>query len=294
MGGGPMLTIADGPISVELLPEIGARLHRLRAFGHDLLRTPDDQATHAEDPFRWGAYVMAPWCNRIAAAPTQVGRDLVDLGSNFVDGSAIHGQVYAMPWTVRSDGTLSVRGGGDGWPWRYESTLRVTIGGAVVTVEQSLTNLADTPMPAGLGLHPWFRSPLEVSVNAGQVLPSNTDSAASLESVSGLLDLRTIRPMPDEVDAAWPVAGDPAVELRWPTLGVEAALSARSEAGVWIVAASPRGLDAVAIEPQTHAPYGLRRLLVGEPGALNLLSPGASLALTTTLAFRQAPPDRLA
>lgn len=98
-----MLTFADGPIEVELLPAVGARLHRLRAFGHDLLRTPDDPAEHARDPFRWGAYVMAPWCNRIAAVRTDVNGETVSVPSNFPDGTAIHGQVYDARWDVEAD-----------------------------------------------------------------------------------------------------------------------------------------------------------------------------------------------
>ena len=95
------VVIADGPLEVVVLPEAGARLHRLRAFGHDVLLTPDDPATHLADPFFWGAYVMAPWCNRIEARPTRIGAREVDLASNFPDGTAIHGQVYARPWTAR-------------------------------------------------------------------------------------------------------------------------------------------------------------------------------------------------
>jgi aldose 1-epimerase len=280
-----LLTVAHGPIEVELLPDVGARLHRLRVFGHDLLRTPDDPAEHVRDPFAWGAYVMAPWCNRIDAAPTAVDGQLVALASNFEDGTAIHGQVYDAPWQVEQDATLRRRGGGDGWPWPYECTLRATIDGAVLLIEQSLTNLADGPMPAGLGLHPWFRRPLDVRIDARRVIPSNLDPAARPEPVAGLLDLRAMAPMPDQLDAAWLDLGDPPVELRWPTLGVAASLRAHSDAGVWIVAASPHGLDAVAIEPQTHAPHGLSRYQHGERGGLFALASGAVLQLSISLAF---------
>jgi aldose 1-epimerase len=281
------ITIAEGPIEVELLPDVGARLHRLRVFGHDLLRTPDDPSAHLRDPFGWGAYPMAPWCNRIAAAPTVVDGKLVALAANFEDGSAIHGQVYAVPWQLRPDGTLWAQGGGDGWPWRYESTLRITIIDAALRIEQSLANLAATPMPAGLGLHPWFRRPLEVRIDAARVLPSNTDPSARVVPVSGLLDLRAMGRMPDDLDAAWLGTGDPSVELRWPALEVVASLRARSDAGLCIVAASPRALDAVAIEPQTHLPQGLRRYLHGEPAGLLALAPQATMRLTTELAFRR-------
>ena len=114
------VVIADGPLEVVVLPEAGARLHRVRAFGHDIILTPDDPATHLADPFFWGSYVMAPWCNRIEARPTAIGSRTVDLASNFPDGSAIHGQVYLRPWTRADDGSFVVSGGGDGWPWTYD------------------------------------------------------------------------------------------------------------------------------------------------------------------------------
>jgi aldose 1-epimerase len=285
-----LLAVADGPIRVELLPAVGGRLHRLQAFGHDLLRTPDDPAEHARDPFRWGAYVMAPWCNRIAAVPTHVDGDTVSVSSNFPDGTAIHGQVYDARWDVASDDSLSISGGGDGWPWTYRSSLRVTIANAVVTIEQSLTNLADRPMPGGLGLHPWFRRPLDVSIQAEAVLPSNLDPDASVQAVSGPWDLRRMRHVPDDIDATWLAPRDPAVELRWPDFGVGATMRVRSGAGVCIVVASPTTLDAVAIEPQTHAPHGLRRFMSGEPGGLHPIQPGATMRLTTELTFEAVMP----
>lgn len=282
-----MLTIADGPIEVELLPAVGARVHRLRVFGHDILRTPDDPAEHRRDPFAWGAYVMAPWCNRIAAEPTQVGDRTVDLPSNFPDGSVIHGQVYDTAWGRRQDGLLAVRGGGDGWPWRFETTLRVTVHGSAVQIRQSLTNLADTRMPGGLGLHPWFRRPLELRLHASKVLPSNLELAASVEPISARWDLREMRPIPDDLDGSWGRLGHPAVELRWPEIGLRAAMRVRSDAGTWIAVASPADLDGAAIEPQTHLPQGLRRYLNAKPGRLHPMAPGATITLTTELAFRE-------
>lgn len=282
-----LLAVAGGPIETELFPAVGGRLHRLRVFGQDLLRTPDDLTRHAADPFSWGGYVMAPWCNRIAAVPTMVGDALVRLRPNAADGSAIHGQVYAVPWAVRADGSLWVRGGSDGWPWPYETTFRASVADRVLTIEQTLTNLGTDAMPGGLGIHPWFRRPLEVRISAERVLTSNTDPDAPIEPVAGNLDLREFRRMPDDLDAAWPDPGDPAVELAWPDLGIRATVQARSEAGVCIVAASPGWLDAIAIEPQTHLPQGLRRYLRSEPGGLHPIQPGETLSLVIELAFER-------
>ena len=279
-----VLALGEGPVRVELLPGLGGRLHRLQAFGHDLLRTPADPAVHARDPFLWGGYLMAPWCNRIAAVPAPFGGQIVDLPSNFPDGSAMHGQVYAAPWQVKADGTLSVRGGGDGWPWPYECTLRADVDDAVLSIHLALTNRGESPMPGGIGLHPWFRGPLEVRVRADQVVPSNTDPAARLEPVSGPFDLREMRPMPIGLHAAWLATADPALEMQWP-VGVRASVHVISDAAAWIVAASPSDLDAVAIEPQTQAAYGLERLLAGEPGAMQPIGPGATMRLRIELTF---------
>ena len=94
--------------------------------------------------------------------------------------------------------------------------------------------------------------------------------------------------MANDLDAAWLPDRDPVVELYWPEIGVSALLRARSEKGVCIVAASPSSLDAIAVEPQTHAPYGLRRLGRGEAHGLSWLAQGDTLRLDLGFAFEQA------
>jgi aldose 1-epimerase len=283
------LRISDGSIEVVVLPQVGARLHRLRAFGHDLLRTPADPATHTEDPFFWGCYVMAPWCNRIEASPVRVDSQRVALGSNFPDGSAIHGQVYARPWDVQADGTLRIRSGGDGWPWAYEVSQRIEVADGVVRIELALTNLAEDPMPAGLGIHPWFRRPLLLAIRGDTVRRSNTESEPWPEPVSGPFDLRAVGAMADDLDGTWSDLTEPPVELRWPEQDIRAVMRTASP-NSYVVAASPRSIDAIAVEPETHAPQGLRRLLGDEPGGLTRLDPGRTFRLHVDLAIDRLDP----
>lgn len=278
------LTFASDEVEAVVLPEIGARLHRLRVSGHDLLRTPDDVSAHEREPFFWGSYVMAPWCNRIDGGPMRVGSRQVALGSNFPDGSAIHGQVYARAWEVRDDGTLATRAGGNGWPWEYEVVQRVEAAERVLRIDLAITNHSTDPMPAGLGIHPWFRQPVLVAIRGDAVFEPNTATPARPEPVRGPLDLRRLGEMPPGLDATWADLGVPPVELGWPDLGIRATMEVTAPS-VYIVAASPPDLDAVAVEPETHAPQGMRRLINGEPGPLASVQPGASLSLSVTLAF---------
>jgi aldose 1-epimerase len=277
------LVYSSANLEVTLLPSLGARLHRLRAFGHDLLRTPDDPRTHETDPFFWGGYVMAPWCNRVATGPLKVGDRVIDLPQNFSDGSAIHGQVYVASSRQTGEGEFTIVGRGGGWPWPYSSSLAIEVTGDDLRLHQRLTNLADDPMPAGLGLHPWFRDPISIAIHAQRAYGSNTDSPAVATPVRGNLDLRQLQPMAIGTDATWVDVSDPPVELFWTNSGVRATLRASAPA-LHITAANP-GIGAIAVEPQTHAPQGLRRLTNQEDGALQMLDPTESLVLTSVLSF---------
>jgi aldose 1-epimerase len=273
-------------MEVVILPEVGGRIHRIRAFGQDILRTPDDPAMHVVEPFLWGAYVMAPWCNRATPGRMVLAGREVTLAANFPDGTAIHGLVSSARWVQRSSGNLAYVGGGgrDGWPWAFEVSETASLTGATLTLECRVRNLDDAPMPAGIGLHPWFRRPVELRVPAEAVYSTNSQSAPDPATVTGARDLRSLAPPADGLDDTWTQLTEPRVELTWPASGVQAILEVETDGGGLLVAvASPPAIDAIAVEPQTHGPDPLRRLALGEPDPPVLLPPGASVRLALRL-----------
>jgi aldose 1-epimerase len=284
-----LVRIAGGPIELEVLPDVGARLHRLRVHGHDLLRTPHDLRPHRDDPYFYGSYPMAPWCNRVAAGPMTVAGRLVDLPATFPDGTAIHGQVARRAWIQVEDGRFRTEGGGDGWPWRYEVEQRIRIEGARLELGLRLTNWSDVPMPGGIGFHPWFRRPVRVAIAGASVHRSNLATDAEPVPVAGRYDRHALEEMPEGLDSTWTELAEPPVVLEWPEAGIRATMTVDAPSR-FIVAATLPGTDAVAVEPQTHAPDGIRRLVAGEPGGLALISPDASLELVVGLAFAPADP----
>jgi aldose 1-epimerase len=279
-----LVTLGDDDLAVEVLPGVGARIHRIRFGGVEILRTPEDPAVHVAQPWFWGSYPLAPWCNRVPAGPGRAAGRAIDLPSNFPDGTAIHGQVAEAAWTDEGAGRFRIRRGGDGWPWPYEVVQTLVVEAPCVELTLGLTNQGDRPMPAGLGIHPWFRDPVEVTIRAASVHPSNVDPSPIPEPVSGDLDRRSPGPLAVGVDAAWTDLGDPPVELAWPAERLRATLTTSPNAR-YIVAAHLDGIDATAVEPNTHAPAGLRRLALGEPGGLELIDAGETLTMTTALRF---------
>lgn len=278
-----VVRLTSDDLEVEVLPGRGARLHRVRAYGHDVLRTPPSLATYEADPFFWGGFPMAPWCNRIAPAPIVVGGRTIRLPANFPDGSSIHGQLVRRRWRRAADGSFRTGGQRGRWPWRYDARVDYAVAGSSLRAALTVMNRDDAPMPAGLGFHPWFVRPLEIEVAATAVFPRNSLEPVGAEPVAGRLDLRALRLVPDGLDGTWVAPAGP-IRLRWPRLGIAARLAIES-ATPYVAVASPPGLDAVAVEPQSHAPAGLVRLAAGISGGLEMLEPGGSRTLAFELAF---------
>jgi aldose 1-epimerase len=284
------LILRSESLEVVLLPELGGRVHRIRALGHDLLRTPPDPRIHAADPFFWGAYPMAPWCNRAPAGPQTIAGSEVWLHPNFPDGSAIHGLVHDAPWMLGADGVLSIRagGGGEPWPWAFEVRLVPAVEGDAMSLGYRLANRSDAPMPAGLGLHPWFRRPLRVEVPAERVYRTNAGSPAEPEGATGPFDLMHLAEPASGLDGTWAGPSAGRIRLDWPDAGVAATLAISSGVEPLVAIASPETIDAIAIEPQTHGPDPFRRLDRGQPDAPILLDPGAELRLDLRLTVGRA------
>ncbi len=284
------VTLSSDQLDVVVLPEFGARVHSITAFGHALTRTPPTPEAHRRDPFFYGGYHMLPWCNRIEPGPYEVLDRTLTVPANFPDGTAIHGLHAATPWETVGDGTFRCVGGeaGSGWPWTYTATVSFSVDGPTLTIAYALTNTSTAPMPAGIGFHPWFRVPSTVVVPSGSVFADNTLAAPPLPGpVAPPLDLQQPAPLADGVDASWVDLTEPVVRVAWPDLGIGLAMRADDLRVVAVAAKPPDIDDAIAVELQTHAAAGIRRLVNHEPYALHALAPGATLPLELTLTFTE-------
>lgn len=273
-------------LEVELLPEVGGRCHRLRAYDRDLLRRPDDVGVVQEDPFFWGWFPLVPWNNRVPAGKLHWRGSVIELPTNHPDGSALHGHGYAATWTVLAPGHYELRHEAGAFPWAYTAHQRWSVEGSALTQVLSVTNDGDRPMPAGLGIHPWWVADggLEVTVPSRAAYRCEGGLAIGEPFPAPPLTGR----VPWGTDHLFTSLDRQEVDLRWPEWGIEATLAFSSSADHVQVAAD-EDVDAVAVEPVTHAGDGHRRLEEGDSGAIDVLAPGASLAVEHRLSVRRSP-----
>ncbi|WP_440109196.1 aldose 1-epimerase [Acidovorax sp. BL-A-41-H1] len=249
---------------------------------------------HSLDLYRMASFAMVPWSNRIsgggfehegvfhAMAPNRAGEPY-----------PIHGDGWLQPWALEQTAEDTVRmylrsHCFNGSPYHYEctQTFRLVDGG--LDQEVQIRHLGESPMPYGLGLHPWFprtpatrvTAPVDTVWLCGadpiptvqtRSFPEGWDLNAGISAHGSLID---------NAYTGW--AGHACID--WPEMGLQ--LTARmpdfdhdggAAAHYCLVYRPPQG-PAFCFEPITqpidafHQPGqpGLRSLAYGEEAALRV------------------------
>ena len=299
-------TTGGSPVEVVVDLDLGARLRSIRVDDTDLLApVPPGDVGGGEPPRTgWGSFPMAPWAGRIRHGRFRHGGDVVRLARNFrdVDGGvelrpaapaldrptdadddprahAIHGTVYARPWTIDRRTTTGVAASCPlgsatdpaalGWP--FGGVARQTITVRERAVDLSLTVESDgAAFPAVIGWHPWFPKP-----DALDFAPSAMYEHDEL----GLPTGRLIDPGPGPWDNCF-LAGGP-IRLRY-TRAVAPIVQLTSDCDHWVVFDLPP--TTTCVEPQS-GPADAPNLGDGAPGAAQVVAPGSPLRRTMTIAW---------
>jgi aldose 1-epimerase len=286
-----LITVRHGESELVLAPGTGGCVVSFRRGGLDLLR-PGSEASVAEaDPRSLAGFPLFPFSGRIANARFGAASREITLRANFPpEPHAIHGQAWQGAWRVSSCGeaaaTLTFDYGGDGndWPWSYRALQRFELNDTGLSLALSLRNLSDTPMPAGLGWHPYFRKAdasiqadvLEIWRNGGDSIPREL---SSLEPSDDLRETRAVGEL--DLDNAFRVGERPSV-LQWRREGLQLSVAASPELG-HLAVFTPPNEDYFCVEPVSHAPNAVNSQLAQDVTGLRWLRQGESLAATIRL-----------
>ena len=283
-----MLSLADGDLTLELLPDLGAAVATLRYQGRDVLRpTP----AGADDPFETSAFALVPYANRIADGRFRVGEREVRIERN-APGQAhpLHGHAWRKPWRVdssaRDHAVLSFEHAADSWPWHYVATQTLALRADSLEVSLTLENRDSTPMPAGLGWHPYFhkgegallKTHLEgVWLTDEECLPVRLAHGTRFGQW-GRGDVLERPELIDHCHTGWPGVA----EIVLPEERLRLALTA-SRALRWLHIYSPPGKDFFCIEPVSQMPNAVNRSAPPAITGQRLLAPGERFDARITL-----------
>ncbi len=276
--------IEGGDYVLALRPGCGGAVTRLTWRGEDVLRPAAADATAPTD---MAMFPIAPYVNRIAFGRFALDGRVVELKPNFGDHPhALHGHAWQSPWVVETQRTASVRirfyyAGGD-WPWAYTCWQEMALKQDGAHFRITLQNASDEPMPAGIGLHPYFprRTATTLTARVEQmwavddtILP--TSLGAPLIDLSAGAELARASFI-DNTFTQW----DGQALLQTPARSV--ALHGSPSFGFFHLYA-PIDADYFCAEPVSAAPDALNRRNL--PGiGLHMLAPGETLTASMRIA----------
>ncbi|HEV7372128.1 aldose 1-epimerase [Arenibaculum sp.] len=297
MAGTDGISLRNGRLACDLSPDCGGSILRFvvetPAGPVDLMRPSAWSALHPCEPLDLACFPLVPFSNRIARGRFDYGGAAIELPLNRAPmPHAIHGHGWQAPWSVAGhDGrgaTLAYRHAADAWPWSYEATQVFSLEADRLTVTLDIVNLGDTPMPAGLGLHPYFPKPpgtrllapaSQVWLNDGFHIPVDARVPPPEWDFSRLRDLDGITM--DNGFSGW----SRHARIEWP--GNVPALEIEATPGLGhLVLYLPPGQPWFCLEPVSHMTDAVNRHGRPDGGETGLVDLMAGERLSGSVVFR--------
>ena len=283
-----MLRLACDDLSLGLLPEAGGAIVWFTARGVDVLRR-SDPTTVVSDPTAAACFPLVPYSGPIVGGRFRFGGTEHRLARNHPnEPDPIHGEGWLARWELvrqaSAEATLRYRHAPrqGAFPFAYLAEQHVAVDGGGLTVSLSVTNTGDVPMPAGIGLHPyfpdrsglvlelpargmWARRPLETGDAPVGPVPRDWRFAPA-RSAAGFV-----------VDDSFVGWGGRA-QLSWPERGVTVELVADAVFRFVQLYATADD-DFLCVEPVSNANDGFNLLAAGMAGqGVQILAPKERLA----------------
>ena len=266
-------------LEAHIAPDVGGGVAAFRCGGRDMFRAAHDDVT---DPLAMAEFPMAPYVNRIAQGRFRWRNGPIAAPRNFGDHPhPLHGVGWRRAWACERLSASSARlrlvhEAAAAWPWRVSMERTIALTPTGLEIAFSLTNNDERPMPAAMGLHPYFPAAgAIVRLNAtAQVLtaddgiPLRVERTASIDALAvgvGVCDLAL-----DHCFTGW----DGRAQIVWPTHALHMETDPPQR---FVQLYTPAGANYFCLEPQSATPDAMNR----ENSGVVELAPGETLAFTT-------------
>lgn len=283
-----MLILDNGDIELRIAPERGGGVASFRWRGRDIFHTRPG----APGPLALGCFPLSPFSGRIAQGRFSAQGQKVTLKRNHPSDRNHPHTLHGFDWLASFDvieisatrAVLKRQYEKADWPWPYETEQVFTLTNEGYTHDLAVTNRGETPMAAGLGLHPFFpRDGARLSLHADGVWETTADRIPAR--------WRALDRAPD-----WLGAGAidhcfsgrrGAIVLDWPShrLMIEP-----DAAFAFTVAFTPPGEAYFCVEPVSHMPDAVNRPEPPGTTGLRWLEHGERWATRTVFRVGEAAP----
>lgn len=275
---GLFLQLKADDFALTLAPKVGGSVAAFTHKGRDILRP---LPAGVSDPLQGAGFPLFPFSGRIDHGRFSFGGAAHTLPPNFLpEPHAIHGQAWQAVWDVAvvtdNAATLVYQHAGDVWPWPYRAEQTFTLHEGGLALDLALTNLGTSPMPAGLGWHPYFPAAgaqLKADVRAIWLSGADMIPAAPepLNTACDITHLRDVAAL--DLDNNF-TAGPVGAHLMWADgLGVHM----RAEGLPHLVVYTPLAETFFCVEPVSHAPNAVNSDLPPSATGLQILSPAQTV-----------------
>ncbi len=296
----PLTTIENDDLRLEVLPEAGASIAnlaaRVRGAWLPILRPTAEDAIAARNSSLFACFTLVPWSNRLADARFVFKGRTHQLKANTPEGYAIHGDVRKRPWrtiTTEAERLVLAFDSCDfadvNYPFPFGVELSYALDGASLHTTLDLTSRGESPMPAGIGFHPYYRRTLldeaeQVEIRAraprayAELVPTHPPVA-----IDASQDFARGRPLGDQDFDTCFAGWDGRATITWPGSRVRAHVACDATLDHMILFAPP-GKPFFALEPVSNANNGFNLAALGDPDAgMRILAPGETLRATFRL-----------
>ena len=185
----PIIELIHADYRMQIAPDAGGSVLSFSHLGTDILRPASHYKNIRDDPRNTACYPCVPWFGRInqdflygnqshTITPTLPVAD---------HENPLHGYGWISPWHISEQSNhtilleLNYAPQPKQFPFPFLTTQKITLTDKGATITLMMSNTGKTPMPAGLGLHPFFnRTPNHyISFEANHVSGADANSLSA-------------------------------------------------------------------------------------------------------------------
>jgi aldose 1-epimerase len=160
---GPLVTLRYGSYALTVAPHFGARMVRFRHGERDVLRPTPDDVIAKPVVYGFAGFPLMPYSGPLFGPGFSFNGENHVLARNVrEEPSATHGDSWIAPFQIidQSDSALTLEmehvPSPGTFPFRYRGHIHYALGAKGLSIRLRVTARDHRPMPAGLGIHPYF------------------------------------------------------------------------------------------------------------------------------------------